>query len=156
MQKIRIIEDQRGFSLAELLIAITILAIGLLAAVSMQGVALNSNSFANRHSAATTIGEQIMNDLLSMDARIGTAGYTIFTSPGTRQYNRFPPYNGGNAPVTSYTVQGVGTFTANYTVTPNYPAQNISEIQLQIRIWLNGNPNPVPFTLYGHKLIPST
>jgi len=99
----------------------------------------------------TAVGQQIMDDLTSMDIRIGTPWYTIFTSSGTYDYDRFPPFNGNNAAVASYTIQGAGTFTAKYQISPGTPAPNISEIRLELR-W---NGDLVPFTFFGHKLIPS-
>jgi len=146
----RAIYRQRGFSLIELLIAISLLAVGLLAAISMQSTAMNSNMLANRNTAATAVAQQVMEDLLSVNISTGNSWFNTFTIAGTYVYDRFPPYNGTNAPVNSLYSQGSGTFTAQYIITPNTPAVNISE--LQVRLLLNGNP--VPFRFFGHKSIP--
>jgi type IV pilus assembly protein PilV len=144
--------NQKGFSLVELLIAVTLLSIGLLAAASMQGTALTQNVRANRHTVATAVAEQVMEDLLSVDVRIGTVWWTRYTSANVYAYDRFPPFNGSNAPVATYNVPGAGTFTASYSVTPNWLGQNITQIAVQI--WLNGNL--VPLNLFGYKMIPTT
>jgi hypothetical protein len=117
----------------------------------MQGTAMRSNVLANRNTIATTVGEQIMEDLLSVDLRVGNPiWYTIYTNAGVYVYDRFPPFNGSNAPAATYPVTGVGTFTANYVITLNTPNQSISQVDLQL--FLNGNR--VPFRFFGHKIIP--
>lgn len=141
------INDSHGFTLLELLIAVTLLSIGLLAAASMQVTAINANSFANSHTISTTVAEQIMEDILSADVRIGGPWYVIFSTAGTYPYNRFPP--AANA---TYYVSGAGTFTAQYTVLVNTPSINTSEVQLSV--FLNGNR--LPFTLVGHRALPAT
>lgn len=158
MKKMRRNRNQQGFSLVELLVALSILTIGLLATVTMQGMALTANSTANKNSTSTAISEQIMDDLMSTDVRIGTPGYTTFTTNGTTfAYNRFPPYNGSNATIITYSVPGVGTYRADYTIRTNWPAQNISEVSLQVYITdSRGVEKKVPMTLVGHKLIPTT
>jgi prepilin-type N-terminal cleavage/methylation domain-containing protein len=143
---------QKGFSLIELLIAITLLSVGLLAAASMQGTALTSNVLANRNTVATAVADQVMEDLLSADVRIGTPWWTRYRSANVYTYDRFPPFNGSNAPVTTYNVPGAGTFTAVYTVTPKWLGQNIT--QIEVRIWLNGER--VWLYQFGYKMIPTT
>jgi len=149
----RITEYQKGFSLIELLIAITLLSIGLLAAASMQGTALRSNVLANRNTVATAVAQQVMEDLMSVDVRVGTPWYTTYTTIiNNAQYDRFPPFNGTNAPVTTYTVPGAGTFRATYSVSPHWQGQNITQIRVQITL----NNSPIPITLFGYKMIPTT
>jgi prepilin-type N-terminal cleavage/methylation domain-containing protein len=149
MERIRgsIRRGEQGFTLLELLIAIVILAVGLLAAASMQGTALRADSFANRGTNVTTIAQQIMDDLMSVDIQMGNAWFATFTTAGTYNYDRFPPYNGpAHAPVTTYVVPGAGNFTATYRVIPNTPTTNISQVIVQINI--NGAPAPISFVGY--------
>jgi prepilin-type N-terminal cleavage/methylation domain-containing protein len=59
------INTQKGFTLLELLVAISIMAIGLLGTVAMQSVAMNSNSIANRSTVVTAIAQEVMDELMS-------------------------------------------------------------------------------------------
>ena len=59
--------NEKGFTLVELLVAITIMAIGILAVVQMQVVALQSNSIANKLGVATSLAQKVMDDIQSWD-----------------------------------------------------------------------------------------
>lgn len=52
--------NNRGFSLIEVLIAITVLAIGLLAVAGMQTTAISGNSFAQSGTVAVHLTEEMM------------------------------------------------------------------------------------------------
>lgn len=56
---------QKGFTLLEMLVAVTILATGLLATAAMQSVAVNSNSIANRSSVVTALAGEVMEEVMS-------------------------------------------------------------------------------------------
>ncbi len=60
-----LLSDKSGFSLIEVMIAICILAFGILAVASLQVSAIRGNSSANRVTAATTLAEQRMEALKS-------------------------------------------------------------------------------------------
>jgi type IV pilus assembly protein PilV len=57
---------QGGFTLLEVIVAISILAVGLLAVGSMQVSAIYGNSMAGRMTAGTSIAEDKMEQLLSL------------------------------------------------------------------------------------------
>jgi type IV pilus assembly protein PilV len=49
--------QEKGFSLVELLVAITILAFGILGLIGMQVAAITGNSSANQMTVATTLAQ---------------------------------------------------------------------------------------------------
>lgn len=60
-----LLSDKSGFSLIEVIIAISILAIGILTVTSLQVSAIRGNSSANKITAATTLADQRMEALKS-------------------------------------------------------------------------------------------
>ena len=108
-------KNERGFSLVEMLIAITLLAIGLLAVAGMQSTAINANSFANKLSTATALAQEVMEDLLARDS---TAA--IFQADTNDNVYDLDP----DTAATSITITGAGTFTAAYDINADSPAKN--------------------------------
>jgi type IV pilus assembly protein PilV len=87
-----------GFTLLEVIIAISVLTIGLLAVASMQIAAIRGNDNASHITEATTLAQDRLEKLLAMtytDAQIldgnpavGTpTTYTVATPPGFTGYN---------------------------------------------------------------------
>ena len=132
--------NQNGFTLLELLIAIFLLTVGLLATAAMQETALNQNAHANVHTTSTMVAQQVMDDLMSVELQPNStvpnnqywyAQFNQGTNNTALNYNRFPPINTfGSVPAGSATllINGVGTFTAKYTLTPNTPSQFITQV----------------------------
>lgn len=108
----RTIKKQKGFTLLELLIAMMLLAIGLLATASMQGTAIHANSLSNRLSVATTLAQQVAEEITSLsktDTLLRTAsGPDIL-------YPTLDPVT----PSSDLFVPGAGTFRARYQIIPN-------------------------------------
>jgi len=110
---------QNGFSLLELLIAVSLLSIGLFAVVSMQATAIGSNGIANQHTSLASLAQEVMEDILSWkgdDSRLSVAA-------SNSAYDLDP---GAAGP--SLTIPGSGTYNATYSITPDAP--------------VNGNPIP--------------
>lgn len=64
--RIRRANNEKGFSLIEVLIAISILSIGLLAVAKMQGSALNGGSFASAVTESATLAQDKLEFFLSL------------------------------------------------------------------------------------------
>ena len=64
--RIRRANNEEGFNLIEVLVAISILTIGLLAVAKMQGTALSGNSFAGAVTESSTLAQDRLEILLSL------------------------------------------------------------------------------------------
>ena len=115
MKTLRTDQKQKGFTLLELLIAMSLLAIGLLAAASMQGTAANANYLANRVSVANNLVQQAAEDFLSL----GKTDLKLNQSTG-----------GKVAYGTDVQVPSAGTFRTKYQVTTN------TDGKTQIDVWV--------------------
>jgi prepilin-type N-terminal cleavage/methylation domain-containing protein len=133
----------RGFTLLELLIAIAFLAIGLLAAATMQGAAMNANSYANRISVATLVGQQVAEDLCSLKI----TDPLLHTAVTNATYNRlFDPATRAST-AGAVLMPGAGTFSAEYDVAPNTPITGTTRIT--VRVFYHGSTTPVvSFNIY--------
>jgi type IV pilus assembly protein PilV len=112
--------NQKGFSLLELLVAVSLLAVGLLAAAGMQGVALNSNSLSNRISTGAMIAQQAMEDIYSWPAERfvgGSAGNYDLNPGGTEE---------------TIVVAGSGTYSASYSITTNTPIIGVAQVVVAV------------------------
>lgn len=104
---------KNGFTLLELLVAVSLLAIGLLAVVSMQTVALNANVVSNRLTVATALAQQVAEDMLSLnisDSKLINA----VPMPLDANTPNYPFIN----PSTIY-IPGAGTYSRCYSTKPN-------------------------------------
>jgi type IV pilus assembly protein PilV len=59
-----LVEDRRGFSLVEVLIAMVVLSIGMMGLATLQVRAMRSNDLANRTTQATNLAQVKMEELL--------------------------------------------------------------------------------------------
>ena len=112
--------NQHGFTLLEVLVSLAILAVGLLAAASMQGLAMNSNHVANRISVADMLGQLVLEDLHSR--KITDPILTTATPAAGALYQLTPAAPLAVPPVAASnlrTIAGAGVFRAQYFITPN-------------------------------------
>ena len=103
--------SESGFSLIELLIAMSILAVGLLATVTMQATALQRDGLAQRTTEGAALARGAMDDLMSRPG--GDVFFqTAVAAPGIA-FDLDP-----NTAATTQTIQGA-TYSATVVVTPN-------------------------------------
>jgi type IV pilus assembly protein PilV len=124
MKIVRKTRDQEGFSLLELLIAISFLAIALLAVAGLQTTAIDANSIANRLSAATSIAQQVMEDLIARPI-----DDPLLNSTNTNINYNFN-LNPMTAPVFSIIVPGAGTYSATYSTAVNNPTSGVTRLDI--------------------------
>lgn len=108
---------QQGFTLLELLVAVSLLAIGLLAAASMQGVAINANSIANKSSVSTSIAQEVMETLMSLPVD----DPTVVTETANAIWDLDPA-----TAETTMTFPSAGTYEALYTAQLDSPTASVT------------------------------
>jgi type IV pilus assembly protein PilV len=119
--------SEAGFTLLELLIAMTILAMGLIATVNMESIAMQAGGFAQRTTSAAAVARAAMDELIS---RPGSNA--IFqTDVANAVYDLDP-----QTAATTQTVQGV-TYSARINVTTNAtvngaPIANLTQVALTV------------------------
>lgn len=108
------IKNENGFTLVELLIAMTILAFGLISVAGMQMNAIRYNSSANTLTANSALASGILEEILTWPENTPS-----LNTNGTYNWD-FDLATAGTQTTTSLT--GGGTYTATYTVTVDYDA----------------------------------
>lgn len=121
-----VVQNEAGFSLIEVLVALTIFAIGLLATAGMQITALQSNGNSHRVTTINATASGIIEEILTWepdDPRL------VDENDGDPHLWDFDPTT---ADIDPLTVHGAGSFTAEYTVTKDSPIGNVSTIVLVV------------------------
>ncbi len=105
----RLSGNQHGFTMVEMLIAILVMTVGLLAVLTMQDVAINANSISMKLTVATSLAQEALEDILSWNPDTHA---DLKTSTANAVYDLDP-----NSSATSISVPGTGSYTATYTTT---------------------------------------
>ena len=130
--------NEGGFSLIELLVAITILSVGLFALAEMQTIALKKTSISHNISVATSLAQEVMDDVLAYDP-----SNPKLNSSQTFNYIFDPTTN-----ATSIQVAGAGSLSATVTTTINTPAIGTTWIVVTVT-----GSGIQPVTLAGFKRV---
>ena len=117
--------NQQGFTLLELLIAISIFAIGLLSIAGMQITAIRTNSSANTLTAGSALAAGILEEVLAWPA--DEAPLTSNSSNNAWDFD--PSKSSGSY---SKFINGSGQYTATYSVETNYGSADLSRITVVV------------------------
>ncbi len=138
----RTITDQQGFTLLELMIALSLMAIALLATAKMQGVASKSNSFANQSVVMTALAQDVMEEFMSKDRtdiRL-TQNATDVNYIGLNQ----------SSLATDLTFTSAGQYRVTYTVQPLVSGGTLTTIrQIDITVSRINPATGVAYTGFG-------
>jgi type IV pilus assembly protein PilV len=102
--------NQQGFTLAELMVALTIFAIGMIGVAGMQMVAIRTNATANTLTAATAVTQGVLDDLLSQP-------FANFSTSRANVIYDFDPAIIGDQPII---IPSGGVYSATYDIVANY------------------------------------
>lgn len=122
------IRAQGGFTLLELLIAITIFAIGLLTVAGMQLTALRANSTADTISVATAVAQGILEDLLSRDADGGDYNSDTGAPPPTYDLTAAAMAGAMDS------IPGGSKYSAIYEIDVDNPSAGMARVEVEVTI----------------------
>ena len=132
--------NQKGFSLIEILIAITVFAIGILAVGKMQIAAIKGNSFANDLTKATTLAQDRMEELIGFPYDDTDLDDTdTDDKAGLDDTNATADHNDSNNPVD-------GRYNIFWNIATDHPINNTKEIRVIVRWTDRGTQKRVSIT----------
>lgn len=111
------LHNRRGFTLVEMLVAILLMSIGVIATLSMVSTAMNANSHANRLTTKTSLAQQMMEDLLSQKELPVPATNAVYNLNLTGSNN-------------DLSAEGAGTYHATYSTRQSSPSMIRIDVQV--------------------------
>lgn len=131
--------SQKGFTLVELLVAILLMTVGIFAVIAMQTTSMNANSIAMRLSVASSLAQEVLEDILSWPA-----DNPNFKTAGTYSYDLDPKTEGNGI-----TIQGGGTYSATYQTIVGSDGTGVPQGITQLIVRVAGSDRDV--TVSGFK-----
>lgn len=127
------VSSQQGFSLVELLVAIVILAVGLLGLSGLQVSAMKTNSKSEGILAANSLAQMVIEEVMSLPGSDPLFDVAIADEPW---------------PESPFTVAGGGTFNVTYdVVTPYGGIANLCRVEVKVA------PTLVNTSVFGTRTV---
>lgn len=115
--------QQSGFTLVELLVAMTILAIGLLGIAGMQITATKESNSAHVRTAAASVAQGVLEEILARDAES-----PFFADAVNEPWD----FDSSTIGVNPLVIDGMGTYTATYTIIRNNPIDRLARVVVSV------------------------
>lgn len=112
-----------GFTLIEVVVALSIFSVGLLSIAGMQGTAIRANSRANTLSVATSIAQGVLEEILAHDSDASlfasdVANVTWDLAPGVS--------------ATTLSMDGAVDYNATYTIDADNPVSDVARVDVRV------------------------
>ena len=113
--------SQSGFSLVELLVAIVVLAIGMLGLAQLQITAMRTNSKSQGIIAATSLAQEMIENVIALDSADPMFDSTVLVTD--------VPWPDGE----TFTLTGGGTYNVTYDMEPTYQGvTNLCRVRINV------------------------
>ena len=120
-------KNSKGFTLIEILIALTIFSVGLLAIAGLQISAIKYNSGSNLRTSSTALAQGVMEQVMALES-----DNPLFRVAGPNVANIDPNDIDGDADPTTLRLPSAGSFTATWVVTVDTPVNRVSQITVNV------------------------
>lgn len=117
--------NNKGFTLVELLIALTIFSVGLLALASMQMTSIKGNSTAHVITAMTSLADGLLEELLSRSGDDPILHNAVVNQSWPKDFATDPE-------VQQWAIAGSGTLSARYSISPDTPIAGLTQIDISV------------------------
>ena len=84
----KILQNKKGFTLLEILVATTLMAVALLGMAGLTAALMQGNNFSNKLTVASTLAQDRMEDL----TKLGYANTAVADTTVTEDYNSIPNF----------------------------------------------------------------
>jgi type IV pilus assembly protein PilV len=133
---------QSGFSLIEMMIAVFILAVGLLGLAELQITAMRSNSKSGSIVAASSVAKMAVEEILAVNAESDVLYAMLTPATADLAYVNWP--SDADTSIDGIddngiaTLSGVGSYLIQYKSTPDYPTGDSGITLVEIRVTPQG------------------
>lgn len=144
------VHGQKGLTLIEALIALTILSIGLLGVALMQVISISGNTYSREMAVATELGQDMLETLNAM--QYGASALAGTVSPGTNHPTAGVPCNSANNIVDERGLQvGPSLYIRTWNVIDDAPATGMKTIAVTV-CWREKGTTGRPITITGVRV----